>query len=491
MRKISELFFGLKCKFLGNSEVYIDNLSDDSRSVTRTSAFFAVAGTNLDGNSFIPDVIDRGCVVIVTEHLYCQVDGITFVLVDDIRTSMAVVAKRFFGAPDEFLYIYCVTGTNGKTSITYLIEHLEDRKTAILGTVGYKVGAEEMVASNTTPGSIGLFGLLDCAGRNGCEVVAMEASSHGLHQKRTYGLAVDRAIFSNLTDDHLEYHGGIDNYFQAKEILFSGANGSRPDLAVVNVDDSFGKILAKKLRNIKELRRLDNRGVVSYGMTYPADFQAVEVFSTLDSTSFTLNAFGKSYHCELPLIGKHNVLNALAAIAAMGDENNIAYLVEKIRNFPGIPGRLQRVHSNIGISVFIDYAHTEDALVNVLSTLKPLTRNKLIVVFGCGGGRDRCKRPKMTSAALKLGDVVIATSDNPRNEAISDIFFDMKNGVRDLERVLFIESRAEAIYQAISVAVEGDTVLIAGKGHEKFQQFFDKKIHFDDLEVAVNALNEI
>jgi UDP-N-acetylmuramoyl-L-alanyl-D-glutamate--2,6-diaminopimelate ligase len=311
----------------------------------------------------------------------------------------------------------------------------------------------------------------------------MEVSSHALHQKRTHGLSVDVAIFSNLAEDHLEYHGGIDNYFRAKEMLFLGGNGPRPAVAVLNGDDSYGQVLAKNLKNFAGCK------VISYGMDSLADFQATDISWDLRSTSFVLNALGRVYHCKVPLLGKYNLMNVLAAIAAASLSCNIERLVEKIGTFRGVLGRLQPIVNDIGASIFIDYAHTEDALINVLSTLKPLTKNRLIVVFGCGGDRDRAKRPGMARVALRFGDMVIATSDNPRNEAIGNIFSDMRAGVHDGDRMIFIEAREEAIHRAISVAAEGDTVLIAGKGHEKFQQFSDKKVYFDDLEVVFNALS--
>ncbi|MDR0351450.1 MAG: UDP-N-acetylmuramoyl-L-alanyl-D-glutamate--2,6-diaminopimelate ligase [Puniceicoccales bacterium] len=482
MRTISELFFGLKCKFLGDPNAAVDNLTDCNIKANKTSMFFAIHGNCCDGNSFIADVVGRGCGVIVTEHFHPQIDSVTFVIVDNVRMVMAVVAKRFFCMPDEDLYIYCVTGTNGKTSITYLLDHLEAMKTAVLGTIGYKIGAVEGWLSNTTPGAIDLFNLLDCARRNDCKVVAMEASSHALYQKRTHGLSVDVAIFSNLSEDHLEYHDGIDNYFKAKEILFLGDNGFLPDMAIVNADDKYGRILAEKIRSFT------NSEVITYGTDLLADFHVSDISLSLALTSFVLNVCGKVYHCEMPLVGKYNVMNVLAAVAAASSMADIEVLIDKVKNFPGVPGRLQRVVNGIGVSIFVDYAHTEDALINVLSTLKPLTKNKLIVVFGCGGNRDKAKRPKMSRAALTFGDVVIATSDNPRDEAIKDIFLDMKNGVYGTDRMIFVEAREEAIHLAISVASEGDTILIAGKGHEKFQQFSDRKIHFDDVEAVLNVL---
>ena len=399
---------------------------------------------------------------------------------------MAAVAAAFYKNPSHHLKMAAVTGTNGKTTTTFLIKHICERellRCGLIGTVRYEIGDRILPAARTTPESLDVHEMLSQMRSAGCKAAVMEVSSHALAQDRVRCIEWDCAVFTNLTQDHLDYHGTMEKYFEAKSLLFTGLTGQKKkSTAVINADDRYGAMLTKMCVGTP---------VITYGMGQRADFRASNVKIDLGGTSYQLDALGKSYLVRLPLIGRFNVYNSLAAIAAasaIGIE--VRHAVVSLANAPHVPGRLEAAQIKRQFRVFVDYAHTDDALINVMKTLRELSPNRLIVVFGCGGNRDKAKRPKMAAAVDQLADWGIVTSDNPRKEQPEDIIEDIKKGFRGRNYEVIVDRR-EAIFKAVAMAQPRDIVLLAGKGHETYQEFADHIVAFNDVSVAQQALEEI
>ncbi|GAB4166055.1 MAG: UDP-N-acetylmuramoyl-L-alanyl-D-glutamate--2,6-diaminopimelate ligase [Terrimicrobiaceae bacterium] len=468
------------------SETPIDGISYDSRTASPGDLFFALPGLKSDGSQFVGDAVQRGAAAVVVSSPVptCPVPVIR---VDDARCLMADASARFYSHPSEALKVIGVTGTNGKTTTAFLCRGILDaamRRCGLIGTVKYVVGDEEIDAPRTTPESADLQGLLAKMRDNGCKAVAMEVSSHALDQKRVHGIEFDAAVFTNLTQDHLDYHKTMEAYFDAKASLFESLETQKKKgraRAVINADDRYGHLLLERLPK--------NVPVVTFGLGARADLRATDLRFDANGSQFHLQAKGRSYLVRLPLIGAFNVSNALAALAAtaaLGIEVRAA--VAALANAAQVPGRLERVPARRNFQVFVDYAHTDDALRNVLKTLRELRPSRLIVVVGCGGDRDRAKRPLMASAAESLADWTILTSDNPRTEDPAAILAEMKKGLRHTRHEEILD-RAEAIRRAVSKAGPGDIVLIAGKGHETYQEVNGERIPFDDVQVARLAID--
>jgi UDP-N-acetylmuramoyl-L-alanyl-D-glutamate--2,6-diaminopimelate ligase len=372
-----------------------------------------------------------------------------------------------------------ITGTNGKTTITYLIEAILRRlnkNCGVIGTVNYRYKGTAVIAKNTTPGPVELQSVLRDMADAGVEYVAMEVSSHALDQQRIEGTSFHSAIFTNLTQDHLDYHGNLKNYFSAKAKLFQGLKAC--SLAVINNDDAYGR----------RLKAMTSAEVVTYGIESESDVTARDIEMDVSGTRFTVVGSGLKMKCVTRLIGRHNVYNLLAAIAwALKEKIPQEAIQSAIGQFESVPGRLQRIEGAGGVSVFVDYAHTEDALKNVLQSFSQLPHRRIITVFGCGGERDKTKRPKMGAVVTKLSDHAIITNDNPRSEDPERIIADIREGIKK-NNYQVIQDRYEAIKSALTMAQEGDIVLIAGKGHEDYQIFKDKTIHFDDGETVRSCL---
>jgi UDP-N-acetylmuramoyl-L-alanyl-D-glutamate--2,6-diaminopimelate ligase len=379
-----------------------------------------------------------------------------------------------------------VTGTNGKTTTSFLVKHICEKaglRCGLIGTVRYEIGERVLPAIRTTPESLDLQELLAQMTNAGCKAAAMEVSSHALAQDRTRGLEWDVVVFTNLTQDHLDFHGTMENYFAAKAKLFEQLGRQkkkRKPIAVVNIDDRYGKAL---------LGKIDKRiSVVTYGMGVHADFRASNYRMEFGGTSYQLDARGKSYLVRVPLIGRFNVANSLAALAAANALGvSLRDAVLSLSKSPQVPGRLEAVPAKRQFQVFVDYAHTPDALLNVLKTLRELEPRRLLVVFGCGGDRDRQKRPLMAEVVDRNADYAIITSDNPRKENPDAIIAEVEKGFRS-DHYEKIADRTVAITRAIELAQPRDIVLIAGKGHENYQEFADHTVPFDDIQVARRAL---
>src|SRR6476659_3293841 len=399
---------------LGPLDREVDGIFYDSRRVQRNGLYVAVRGTHFDGHQFTEQVIERGASAIVVERPESH-SRATSLVVADSRVALADLAYTFFKKPALRLKMAGVTGTNGKTTTTFLIKHICESAglpSGLIGTVRYEIGGRILPATRTTPESLDVQEMLAQMAGAGCKAAVMEVSSHALAQDRTRGLEWDVAVFTNLTQDHLDFHGTMENYFESKVKLFSqlaDQERKRKPVAVINIDDRYGEQLLDKIDK--------KTAVVTYGMGARADFRASNYRMEFGGTSFQLDALGKSYLVRVPLIGRFNVANSLAALTAatsMGISLREAIL--SLGRSPQVPGRLEAVPAKRQFQIFVDYAHTDDALLNVLKTLRELSPRRLIVVFGCGGDRDKQKRPLMGQIADQNADYTIITSDNPRKE---------------------------------------------------------------------------
>lgn len=458
----------------------------DSRKATEGCIFIALPGEKADGNQFTDAAIEKGAIAVVSEQGGLASKA-THITVKNARQAMADLAAAFYRQSARSLRIAAVTGTNGKTTTAFLIKHICDSemlRCGLIGTVRYVVGDRELPAPRTTPESADVHELLWMMRSAGCKSCAMEVSSHALAQERVRGVEFDVAAFTNLTQDHLDFHKTMDAYFGAKASLFEKLpeQQNKKGKAVINLDDRFGSKLIDKIGRSVEF--------YTYGQGVHAQFRASNIRMDFSGTSYALDALGKSYLVRMPLIGAFNVYNSLAAIASahvMGVPVRAA--VAALAKAPPVPGRLEQVPGKKPFRVFVDYAHTDDALINVMKTVRELEPSRLIVVFGCGGNRDRAKRPKMAAAVDSLADHAIVTSDNPRREDPLAIIDDIKPGFRRLIPEI-IPDRKEAIYRAIAMAQPRDIILLAGKGHETYQEFADTTVPFDDAAIARAALGD-
>ncbi|MBX3325951.1 MAG: UDP-N-acetylmuramoyl-L-alanyl-D-glutamate--2,6-diaminopimelate ligase [Nitrospira sp.] len=476
----------------GDLNVAVKGITDDSRAVSAGSLFVAVKGERVDGHQFIPTAVSGGAGSVVAQQPM-KTGTVPFVRVEDSRKALGLLGSHFYGNPSSRLRMIGVTGTNGKTTTTYVCKAFLEAvgaRVGVIGTVAYQVGDTMLPAAHTTPGALALQQLLTTMVNHGCTTAVMEVSSHALIQDRTSGCEYDVAVFSNLTQDHLDFHGTMEAYFQAKLRLFTGlAGGAKPNKrAIVNVDDPYG------LRIVEWCPV----PVWTYAVKAKADLRAEDVKLSLQGTVFTATTPLGNFQIESHLVGEHNVYNLLAAIGVALHEgatpDQIHHAVTRVTN---VPGRFERVMAGQPFTVVVDYAHTEDALNRLLMAAAVVKTGRIITVFGCGGDRDRGKRPKMGEAAVRSSDVVILTSDNPRTEDPHVILDQVEQGVvralRQRPHVQYhkIADRREAIETAIREAQEADIVLIAGKGHEDYQIIGTTKHHFDDREVAHEAIERL
>jgi UDP-N-acetylmuramoyl-L-alanyl-D-glutamate--2,6-diaminopimelate ligase len=472
-------------QIIGPLDRVVESIAYDSRRVQRNGLFVALRGEKSDGHQFIEQAVEKGATVLVTEQ-EVQSPRATCVVVENTRSALADLAAIFYERPARRLKLAAVTGTNGKTTTTFLLKHICEKagmRCGLLGTVRYEIADRVLPAIRTTPESLDVQELLAQMVNAGCKAAAMEVSSHALIQERVRGIEWDVAVFTNLTQDHLDFHGTMENYFEAKATLFTGLaeqESKKNATAVINLDDRYGAKLAD---------RLDKKvPVVTYGMGAQADFRASNYHAEFAGTSYQLDARGKSYLVRVPLIGRFNVANSTAALAAASSMGiSLRDAILSLGRSPQVPGRLEAVPAKRQFQVFVDYAHTDDALLNVLKTLRELSPRRLIVVFGCGGDRDKQKRPLMARVADQNADYSIITSDNPRKEDPDAIIADAEKGFRS-DRYEKITDRTQAIARAIELAQPRDIVLIAGKGHEAYQEFADHTVPFDDIQVARRAL---
>ncbi len=488
-KKLSQLLKGTGAKIEKSGfDPVITRIAIDSRRVTPGCLFFALPGHRRDGSSFIDEALSRGAVAVVsTKAKRLGSPKAVFANTEDPRRTLSKVARDFYDYPDQALELIGVTGTNGKTTVSYLLKHflsLGEKRTGCLGTIGYDLVERALPSFRTTPEAHDLAELLSQMIGYGCQRAVMEVSSHGIDQFRVSELEFDVALFLNLTRDHLDYHGDMESYFAVKRRFFTGEIGPIPKFSIVNIDDSYGQRLANDLEG--------REGLITFGESSAAHVRFSDLRLEQGRSFFKVHWNGESIDVESPLIGNYNVSNLLAALAAvyaLGE--NVSDCVDSLASFSGIPGRMEKMDAGQSFMIVVDYAHTDDALRHALTMLREITPGSLKVVFGCGGDRDRGKRVTMTKAALELADHSWATADNPRSESQESIFEDMKKGVDDASKIDFITDRRRAIELAIKSATEGDCILIAGKGHESFQEFGDTVVPFDDRQVARELLDLI
>jgi UDP-N-acetylmuramoyl-L-alanyl-D-glutamate--2,6-diaminopimelate ligase len=466
----------------GSTNLAIHTICFDSRKVTKDSLFVATRGSLVDGHDYISQAIESGAVVIVAEELpMSKPDNVTFVKVKNSQEALGVIAANYFDNPSDELKLIAVTGTNGKTSVASLLFDMYQsigKKAGLLSTIVNKIGFKEIPSTHTTPDAISLNSLLSQMVEDGCQFCFIEASSHAIHQKRIFGLNFAGAIFTNISHDHLDYHKTFDDYILAKKALFDYLPSDA--FALVNKDDRHGMNMLHHC----------NAKTHTYALKSMADFKARILENQFDG--LLLNIDGREVWSKL--VGEFNAYNLLAIYATavlLGEDDLQALTYISTLNSP--EGRFETITSETGITGIVDYAHTPDALKNVLSTIQSIKREgqQLISIIGCGGDRDKSKRPIMSKIAVELSDKVILTSDNPRSEDPASILKDMQAGLdsSQLSKVLTISDREEAIKTACSLATDKDVILIAGKGHEKYQEIQGLKHDFDDKEKLINALN--
>lgn len=475
------------------SQVDVSNICYDARKVTPGAVFVAIRGAKADGHDFIPDAISKGAVALVLEdRSKLPEDFSGFVLqVPNSRQVLDLLASRYYGDPGRDLFCVGITGTNGKTSISYLVECILDHAripTGVIGTVNHRMKEKIWPTEMTTPDAVDLQKRLREFRQEGAAAVVMEVSSHALEQKRVDSVPFNSVVFTNLTRDHLDYHGTMEEYFKAKQRLFTDLlwkTSKSPCFAIINTDNKWGR----------QLRVADPAILWTYGHR-EGDFQYELIKMDFASTHFKVNTPAGEAEVILPMSGAHNIMNALAAIAVgISAGTPLQTCVNALKKFAGVPGRLQAVPNHKDLSVFVDYAHTPDALENVLTALIRVreslgSSSKIWTLFGCGGDRDKGKRPLMTLMALKYSDHVIITSDNPRTEDPQQIIRDMTESLPAGEqyKIQIEVQRRAAIEKAISQAKAGDVILIAGKGHEDYQIIGQEKTPFSDFKVAQEFL---
>jgi UDP-N-acetylmuramyl-tripeptide synthetase len=476
-------------KLSGEAAATITDVTHDSRQAKSGSLFTAVRGELFDAHKFVPQVMQQGATGVMSEiDRPVDFNG-TWIQVPDIRRAMAVAAAEVHHHPARELKLVGITGTNGKTTCAYLIAAIPEaagEPVAMTGTVEYRLGSERKKAGRTTPEAPDMQRLLRQAVEIGCQTAVMECSSQAMDFHRCDELDYEVAVYTNLTRDHLDYHKTMENYWYAKQRLFDGRLGSRPKTSVINVDDAHGVELANRLE--KEGLR-----VVRYALNSEADVSARDAEFSLNGMRFRLRTPGAELDFHSPLVGPPHVYNTLAAVAsglALGYSLDV--ITQGLSKCTGAPGRFERVAHEGDFAVVVDYAHSDDALLNVLRTAREVTRGRIITLFGCGGDRDRSKRAPMGEAAGSLSDVVILTSDNPRTEDPDQILGDAEEGIRKTGKPYEkIADRRAAIHHAIEQARTDDLVLIAGKGHEDYQIIGREVFHFDDKEVAREALESL
>ncbi|MCR4318294.1 MAG: UDP-N-acetylmuramoyl-L-alanyl-D-glutamate--2,6-diaminopimelate ligase [Planctomycetes bacterium] len=473
---------------VGSDEFEIAGVTSDSRCVKQGFAFFAMIGANVDGRTFIPDAISKGARAIVVGDEYApprDLERVTFIYVPDVYAALAAALDRFHDKPTKGANIIGVTGTNGKTTIATLIRHMYNYagvKCSQFGTTGYFLPSRTIEPKETTPGMERLYSYFAESKSDGCKNVAMEVSSHALDQRRVEGIDFRAAIFTNITHDHLDYHKTLGEYIEAKLKLFRGL--SSKSAAIINKDSKASELFCANVGGAR---------LLTYGIE-GSDLQASRVRYSDRGTSFTMHSPWGERQVDLRLVGSYNLYNALGALGAvMSTEPNskrFDKFLSAAEMFTGAAGRMEAITEDEGYKVFVDYAHTPDAIENVCRTVKAFTKGRLIVVFGAGGNRDRKKRPEMGFAAQNYADIIILTSDNPRHEDPDDIIRDIRVGMDVRRDPIILTAREEAIRHGIMEARAGDVVLLLGKGHETYQQIEDIYYPFDDRQIARKYISQ-
>lgn len=480
-KKLAQLMRGISgAEARGDSQVGIVGITLDSRQVSAGELYVCIPGFSLDGHDFADSAVKSGASALVVQR-YLPLD-VPQLKVEDTRQSVGYLAAELYDHPSRQLALVGVTGTNGKTTVTHLIDQIarhSGEKTGIIGTLGAKIVDKELSGQHTTPESTDIQKLLKEMVMSEVQMAVMEVSSHALDLGRVNGCEFTAGIFTNLSQDHLDYHNNMDEYLKAKSLLFSSMDGQDAKrFAVINADDPA----------IEYLKNKTSCRIVTYAIDAQADYQAKNIKLSDQGVDFDVRFKGTSVKVFYSTPGRFSVYNALAAFAwgiTSGYSQDV--VTQALETIKGVPGRFESVRAGQPFIVIVDYAHTPDGLENVLSTAREFTRGKLLTVFGCGGDRDKTKRPLMAEVASRWSDYLIVTSDNPRTEKPNNIIADILPGIKDVDFTV-IEDRKTAIYQACAKATKGDTIVIAGKGHEDYQIIGTTTIHFDDREQVREAL---
>lgn len=475
---LSELVMATGLRFTGE-DTDIVSIEYDSRKVKPGSMFCCIVGALFDGHTFAESAIQNGAAALLVERELPY--PVPQILVKNARKAMAEMSAAFYGYPQREMMMLGVTGTNGKTTTTYMVKAIAEqagKKVGIIGTIRNMIASESLHADRTTPESVDLFRLLRTMADAHVDMVVMEVSSHALEQFRVHGIRFDVGLFTNLTQDHLDYHKSFDNYLRAKKTLFLNSKKG-----VVNVDDPYAGRMMEGL----------TIPILTFGVRDRADITAANIDITTDGVQFDLHTPEGDVLMNLPIPGLFSVFNAMGAVGmAQSVGIKLSHIKAGLESMTSVSGRLEAVKTDKGFSVFVDYAHTPDALENVLRTVREFAKARVICVFGCGGDRDRAKRPIMGEIAGRFSEFAVVTSDNPRTEDPMAIIESIEEGVkRSGVKYTVIENRKEAIRAALSMARERDIVLIAGKGHENYQEIMGTKYHFDDKEIVEELIEQI
>lgn len=479
--ELKKLLKGIDYKIVnGLDKMEIESIQYDSRKIKSGDVFFAIEGFNVDGHEYIDKAVEKGAKVIVIQKDVETIANITYIKVENTRKALAIAAGNYYDNPSKKMKIIGITGTNGKTTSAFMIKAiLEEKgyKVGLIGTIANYIGQEEIHTDKTTPESLELHQLFSEMIEKGVNYCVMEVSSHSLELHRVYGIEFVEGIFTNLTRDHLDFHKTFDNYFKAKAKLFSMSKNS-----IINVDDSYGKSIVEMV----------NKNITTYSIEEPSDLTGENLKLHSRGIEFKLNYNNEEVFIKLSIPGKYNVYNALGCIGATLNEGIDIYTIKAALEKVTVPGRCEIItmNSNLNFDVIIDYSHTPDSLENILNNVREFTKGRLICVFGCGGDRDRTKRPIMGKIGGDLSDYAIITSDNPRTEDPNGILKEIVQGIES-NNYEVIENRRDAIKRAIEIAEKGDIIVVAGKGHETYQILKDKTIDFDERKVVAEIIKEL
>ncbi len=486
-KKLKTLLSGIKYKILfGNTDVQIKGIAESTSTLKRGELFICIKGYSKDGHDFIMEAEKNGAAAIIVEHHVAVKGKATIIQVADSKKTMQEVTDRFYADAKKKVKIYGITGSKGKTTVSYITEALLKEKTgkecAVIGTIGYKIGRKIYSAKNTTPSNIRIHRLIAEVASKGIKHVIIEASSHALDQGRLSNIYFDSVALTNVTRDHFDYHKNFKNYLNAK-LKIVEVNLKKGGRLVVNTDSKGAAefIKAGKKKKAK---------IITYSWKDKTDIKLNAYDLDMKGMNFEIEDYGKRALFHSSLIGEHNICNVMAALGLTRGEVDLKTAVKAVRKFKTVKGRLEKVYSG-EFTVFVDFAHTTDSLEKVLFTLNELKKSRIITVFGVSGNRDKGKRPMMGEVVNRLSDVVIITSDNPGTENLGEIIKEIMVGIKDKSKTIIMEDRTEAVRYAINVANKDDIVLLAGKGHEEYQIVGETKIPYNDKEVAMHAIEDL